>query len=171
MSGLRLTSVLQSVVSRQLVGITELIFQLPVGLLKSSLYSLHQSDRLEQHIKQLCIKVFVTDHLNTLDYEFEYIISSVILTSMFFYQIDKIWRFILGVKSLSDNEDEMTEDDLAALKKTTNKSQFLFHSKCTATHQQCRLNTWPHWAVAREPHEYRAPLLIYVPYVVQVCFF
>jgi hypothetical protein len=64
----------------------------------------------------------VTDHLNTLDYEFEYIISSVILTSMFFYQIDKIWRFILGVKSLSDNEDEMTEDDLAALKKTTNKS-------------------------------------------------
>ena len=53
---------------------------------------------------------------------------------MFFYQIDKIWRFILGVKSLSDNEDEMTEDDLAALKKTTNKSQFLFHSKCTATH-------------------------------------
>ena len=76
----------------------------------------------------------MTDHLNTLDYEFEYIISSVILTSMFFYQIDKIWRFILGVKSLSDNEDEMTEDDLAALKKTTNKSQFLFHSKFTATH-------------------------------------
>ena len=53
---------------------------------------------------------------------------------MFFYQIDKMWRFIQGVKSLSDNEDEMTEDDLAALKKTTNKSQFLFHSKFTATH-------------------------------------
>ena len=57
----------------------------------------------------------MTDHLNALDYEF--------LTNYFkcdtdidvFYCIDKIWRFI-EVESLFDNEDEMTEEEIAALK-------------------------------------------------------
>jgi hypothetical protein len=36
---------------------------------------------------------------------------------MFFYRIDKMWRFKQGVESRSDNEDEMTEEEIAALEK------------------------------------------------------
>ena len=48
---------------------------------------------------------------------------------MFFYRIDKMWRFIQGVESRSDNEDEMTEAEIAALEKKTNKIQLLLHSR------------------------------------------
>ena len=38
----------------------------------------------------------------------------MILTSMF-YRIDKMWKFKEGVESLYDKEDEMTEEEIAAL--------------------------------------------------------
>jgi len=34
-----------------------------------------------------------------------------------FYRIDKMWKFKEGVESLSDKEDEMTEEEIAALEK------------------------------------------------------
>ena len=59
----------------------------------------------------------MTDHLNTLDYEY--------LTHYFkrdtdiyvFYRIDKMWKFKEMVESLSDKEDEMTEEEFAAFDK------------------------------------------------------
>ncbi len=44
-------------------------------------------------------------------------------------RIDKMWRFIQGIESRSDNEDEMTEEEIAALEKRTNEIELLLHSR------------------------------------------
>jgi len=48
-----------------------------------------------------------------------------------------MWRFIQGAESRSDNEDEMTEEEIAALKKT-DKVQLLFHSRFLQLLIRCR---------------------------------
>ena len=40
-----------------------------------------------------------------------------------------MWRFKQGVESWSDNEDEMTEEEIAALEKKNNNIQLLLHSR------------------------------------------
>ena len=58
----------------------------------------------------------MTDHLNSLDYEY--------LTYYFKHDTDiyvlphwQMWKFKEGVESLYDKEDEMTEEEIAALEK------------------------------------------------------
>ena len=59
----------------------------------------------------------MTDHLNVLDYVYLTYYFKRDTDICFFYRIDKMWKFKEGFESLSNKEDEMTEEEIAALEK------------------------------------------------------
>ena len=59
----------------------------------------------------------MTDHLNSVDCEYLTYYFKRDTDIYVFYLIDKMWKFKEGVESLSDKEDEMTEEEIAALEK------------------------------------------------------
>ena len=59
----------------------------------------------------------MTDHLSALDYEYLAYYFKRDTDIYVFYRIDKMWKFKERVESLYDKEDEMTEEEIAALEK------------------------------------------------------